>query len=61
MGAEVGATTTTFPYTGAMREYLHATGRGPVAEAADHAQKAGFLAADEGAEYDEVIEVVGLS
>ena len=58
MGAEVGATTTTFPYTSTMRDYLHATARGPVADAADWAQKSGFLTADEGAEYDQIIEVV---
>jgi len=58
MGAEVGATTSTFPYTSNMRAYLHATGRAPVAHAADQAAANGFLAADEGAEYDEVIEIV---
>ena len=58
MGAEVGATTSTFPYTPNMRAYLHATGRAPVAHAADQAAANGFLAADEGAEYDEVIEIV---
>ncbi|KZT44578.1 putative mitochondrial aconitate hydratase [Sistotremastrum suecicum HHB10207 ss-3] len=57
MGAEVGATTSTFPYTDGMRAYLHATGRGPVARAADEAQASGFLRADAGAEYDEVIDV----
>ncbi|TXT12941.1 hypothetical protein VHUM_01342 [Vanrija humicola] len=57
MGAEVGATTSTFPYSDNMRQYLHATYRGPVADAADAAAKQGFLSADEGAEYDEVIEV----
>ncbi|KDQ63843.1 hypothetical protein JAAARDRAFT_203224 [Jaapia argillacea MUCL 33604] len=57
MGAEVGATTSTFPYTPSMRAYLKATGRGPVARAADKALAEGFLAADEGAEYDEVIEI----
>ncbi|WWC92543.1 aconitate hydratase, mitochondrial [Kwoniella dendrophila CBS 6074] len=57
MGAEVGATTSTFPYSDNMRQYLHATGRGPVAQAADDAAKQGFLSADEGAEYDEVIEI----
>lgn len=31
MGAEMGATTSTFPYSANMREYLHATNRGPVA------------------------------
>ncbi|KAJ3922977.1 aconitate hydratase [Lentinula edodes] len=57
MGAEVGATTSTFPYTSNMRGYLHATGRGPVAQAADEAAGKGFLSADDGAEYDEVIEI----
>ncbi|KAF9150110.1 aconitate hydratase, partial [Linnemannia schmuckeri] len=55
MGAEVGATTSLFPFVNSMSSYLHATGRGPVAEAArQHAQ---FLKADEGAHYDKVIEV----
>ncbi|OCH96568.1 aconitate hydratase [Obba rivulosa] len=57
MGAEVGATTSTFPYTPSMRGYLQATRRGPVARAADEAAAKGFLAADEGAVYDEVIEI----
>ncbi|RSH81259.1 aconitate hydratase [Apiotrichum porosum] len=57
MGAEVGATTSTFPYSDNMRQYLTATGRAPVAAAADAAAQAGFLSADEGAEYDEVIEI----
>ena len=54
----MGATTSTFPYTANMRAYLQATGRGPVAQAADEAAAKGYLSADEGAEYDEVIEVV---
>lgn len=58
MGAEVGATTSTFPYTPSMRSYLNATGRAVVADAADWAASKGYLQADEGAEYDEVIEVV---
>ncbi|EIW86493.1 aconitate hydratase [Coniophora puteana RWD-64-598 SS2] len=57
MGAEVGATTSTFQYTQNMREYLIATGRAPVAHAADKAAAKGFLQADEKAEYDEVIEI----
>ncbi|KAF7339872.1 Aconitate hydratase, mitochondrial [Mycena venus] len=57
MGAEVGATTSTFPYTPNMRAYLNATGRAPVARAADKAAAQGFLSADEGAEYDQVIEI----
>jgi homoaconitase len=58
MGAEVGATTSTFPYTPRMQAYLHATRRGPVAHAADEAAAKGFLSADAGAEYDELIEIV---
>ncbi|KAI0307611.1 aconitase family-domain-containing protein [Multifurca ochricompacta] len=57
MGAEVGATTSTFPYTPSMQAYLHATRRGPVARAADEAASNGFLSADTGAEYDELIEI----
>ncbi|SCV71478.1 BQ2448_3066 [Microbotryum intermedium] len=60
MGAEMGATTSTFPYTAAMRSYLHATNRGPVADAADKAQAQGFLSADKGAQYDQHI-VIDLS
>lgn len=59
MGAEVGATTSIFPYSSNMRNYLKATGRSAVAAAADDAASKGFLAADEGAEYDNVIEIVG--
>ncbi|KAF8222261.1 aconitate hydratase [Tricholoma matsutake] len=57
MGAEVGATTSIFPYTPQMRAYLNATGRAPVARAADAAAVEGFLSPDEGVEYDEVIEI----
>lgn len=41
-----------------MRSYLQATGRAPVARAADEAAAKGFLSADEGVEYDEVIDIV---
>lgn len=58
MGAEVGATTSTFPYNSRMRDYLRATGRSAVATAADEAAAKGFLSADDGTEYDQVIEVV---
>jgi hypothetical protein len=58
MGAEVGATTSTFPYSPNMRAYLNATGRAPVAAAADAAAAQGFLSADENAEYDDVIDIV---
>lgn len=57
MGAEVGATTSTFPYSAKMRDYLIATGRAPVAQAADKAAAQGFLTPDEGTEYDELIEI----
>ena len=58
MGAEVGATTTAFPFSPAMSDYLVATGRSPVAQAANWAASQGFLSADKDAEYDEVIEIV---
>lgn len=58
MGAEIGATTSTFPYQEAHKLYLQATGRGSVAEHADVAQNQyGFLKPDEGAQYDKVIEI----
>lgn len=60
MGAEMGATTSVFPYTASMRAYLHATNRGPVAQAADKAHAAGFLSADANAHYDQHI-VIDLS
>ncbi|KAI8469054.1 MAG: mitochondrial aconitate hydratase [Monoraphidium minutum] len=55
MGAEIGATTSMFPYNGRMRDYLVATGREGIADLAD-----GFAAnlrADEGATYDQLIEI----
>ncbi|PWZ02253.1 putative mitochondrial aconitate hydratase [Testicularia cyperi] len=57
MGAEVGATTSAFPFTPAMAAYLEATGRGEVARAAEGAAARGLLAADKEAEYDERIEI----
>lgn len=58
MGAEIGATTSTFPYQEAHRRYLVQTNRAPIADAADIAlKKFDFLKADEGAEYDKVIEI----
>ncbi|KAI8340527.1 aconitate hydratase [Chlamydoabsidia padenii] len=55
MGAEVGATTSLFPYTHRMRSYLKATGRSQVAQAAD--ANAHFLCADEESSYDKVIDI----
>jgi len=55
MGAEIGATCSTFPFTKSMADYLKATKREALASAAD-----GFkenLKADAGCEYDEIIEI----
>ncbi|CCG82651.1 Probable aconitate hydratase 2 [Taphrina deformans PYCC 5710] len=58
MGAEVGATTSLFPYTKSMQSYLKATHRSFVANAADEAhQKHQYLSADSDAQYDQLIEV----
>ncbi|CCH47135.1 aconitate hydratase 1 [Wickerhamomyces ciferrii] len=58
MGAEIGATTSTFPYQEAHKRYLISTNRAPLAYAADEVNaKFGFLKADEGAQYDKIIEI----
>ncbi|KAL2133136.1 hypothetical protein VTI74DRAFT_2831 [Chaetomium olivicolor] len=67
MGAEVGATTSIFPYTEASARYLKATRREQAAKnaalfqsfpGAGSAEDAFFrFKADEGAEYDELIEI----
>ena len=56
MGAEIGATTSVFPFNNSMVEYLNATGRSNIAEFANIYKK-DYLSADEGAEYDQVIEI----
>ena len=61
MGAELGATSSTFPYDETMARYLAATGRGELAELAD--QYRHLLAADPecyenpGQHYDQVVEI----
>ncbi|KAH8548549.1 aconitate hydratase [Umbelopsis sp. PMI_123] len=55
MGAEIGATTSLFPYNHRMRDYLVATKRAPIAGLADAFQH--NLVPDEGAQYDELIEI----
>jgi aconitate hydratase len=55
MGAEIGATTSVFGYDANMAEYLAATGRAEIAAAADLV--AAELRPDEGALYDQVIEI----
>merc|ERR1712232_425159 len=55
MGAEIGATTSLFPYNQRMAKYLKATNRGNIASVAD--KHTNLLTADEGAKYDKVIEI----
>ena len=55
MGAEIGATTSVFPYNNRMEKYLRATGRPQIADLAN--KHATFLQSDSGADYDEVIEI----
>jgi aconitate hydratase len=55
MGAEIGATTSLFGYDQNMAVYLKATGRDAIADAAD--QVAEHLRPDEGALYDQLIEI----
>jgi aconitase A len=59
MGAEIGATTSLFPFNNRMVDYLNATKRPEVAK---YAQRfAHNLTPDEGAEYDQLIEIVSIS
>ncbi len=55
MGAEIGATTSLFGYDHNMSQYLKATGREAIADAADRV--ADHLRPDDGANYDETIEI----
>ena len=55
MGAEIGATCSVFGYDQHMADYLKATGRADIATAADKVTE--HLRADEGAQYDKVIEI----
>lgn len=55
MGAEIGATTSMFPYNERMAKYLRATNRGDIADVSN--QYRHLLSSDEGAEYDQVIEI----
>ncbi|QLL33657.1 hypothetical protein HG536_0E05680 [Torulaspora globosa] len=56
MGAEIGATTSVFPFNKSMIEYLDATKRSKVAEFAS-LYKNDLLSADADAEYDEIVEI----
>ncbi|CBF79802.1 hypothetical protein AN7642.2 [Aspergillus nidulans FGSC A4] len=55
MGAESGATTSIFPYTASMAEYLRANRRPDMAAAVETI--AYELRSDEGAEYDQIIDI----
>ena len=55
MGAEIGATTSMFPYNHRMKKYLVSTGRTAIGDLAD--QNADILKADVGAEYDQHIHI----
>merc|ERR1719420_1155519 len=56
MGAEIGATTSVFPFNGRMEDYLAATGRQDIAAEAQKVQ-ASLLTPDEGCEYDQIVEI----
>ncbi|KAK6169112.1 hypothetical protein SNE40_020226 [Patella caerulea] len=55
MGAEIGATTSVFPYNHRMQDYLKATTRADIADLANNYK--GILTADPNAQYDQVIEI----
>ena len=55
MGAEIGATTSLFPFNDRMYDYLAATKRGAIGNFAR--QYASELHEDQGAEYDQIIEI----
>ncbi|XP_038839640.1 aconitate hydratase, mitochondrial-like isoform X1 [Salvelinus namaycush] len=55
MGAEIGATTSVFPYNHRMKTYLNKTGRADIATLADEHKD--DLVPDKGCKYDQVIEI----
>jgi aconitate hydratase len=55
MGAEIGATTSIFPYTSSMSEYLKATNRGAMAEECE--KNLNLLSPDNEGKYDQMIEI----
>ena len=56
MGAEIGATTSIFPFNDRMRRYLNATQRQDIGDAAEHYREA-LLTPDKGCQYDQLIEI----
>jgi aconitate hydratase len=61
MGAEIGATTSIFPYDARSRSYLEATGRSRLADAADavaaHLRADDEVVTDPASYFDEVVEI----
>lgn len=55
MGAEIGATTSVFPYNKRMHEYLVSTNRKQIADAAE--ENKDLLSADPGCKYDQQIDI----
>jgi len=55
MGAEIGATTSVFPYNSRMEAYLHATNRQDIADYSNVSKE--LLVPDEGCEYDRNIKI----
>lgn len=55
MGAEIGATTSVFPYNKRMKDYLVSTSRETISDEADKYMS--LLNSDAGCEYDEIIEI----
>ncbi|XP_014286348.1 probable aconitate hydratase, mitochondrial [Halyomorpha halys] len=55
MGAEIGATTSVFPFNKRMADYLNATNRGDIAKEAGNFKD--LLTPDDGAPYDQVVEI----
>lgn len=56
MGAEMGATTSVFPFNPSMHRYLNATGRSEVADIAVSNKHELFIP-DDGCHYDEILEI----
>ncbi|PAA74493.1 hypothetical protein BOX15_Mlig018092g2, partial [Macrostomum lignano] len=56
MGAEIGATTSVFPFNDRMQDYLSATGRKDIGDLASM-YKGVLLTADKDARYDQLIEI----
>merc|ERR1712142_1375424 len=55
MGAEIGATTSVFPFNDSMADYLKSTDREGIANLADSMSE--YLTPDEGCEYDQLIDI----